>query len=89
VALGGDLLGELLTAGVTGVAGLLGQLVDRRPLLVDDVSQLAGDLVVDAPEVVVLESSSSISRMPFNRSPLASSKPDCIIRRNAAFRSPW
>ena len=32
---------------------------------------------------------SSISRMPWMRSPLRSRKPDCSIRRSAAFRSPW
>ena len=58
LALGHHLLGDLLAARVAllaGLAGLAGQLVERRPLGVDHVAQLLGDVVVDAAQVVALE----------------------------------
>jgi len=55
LALGHHLVGDLLAAGVAGVGGLLGQLVEALALEVDHLAQLVGDLVVDAPEVGLLE----------------------------------
>ena len=52
---GGGLLGELLTAGVAAVAGLLHGGLERVAFGVDDIAQPAGDVVVDTAEVVVLE----------------------------------
>ena len=54
-ALGRHLLGDLPPALVARLAGLLLELVDARPLHLDDVAQLLGDVVVDAAEVVALE----------------------------------
>ena len=66
-------------------------------LLVDDVVELAVDLVVHAAEVVAgrgapgapARSCSSSSRRPCSCSPLRSRMPSCIIRRRAALTSPW
>ena len=55
VALGHDLVGDLLAAGVARLAGLAGQLVEPGPLGVEDLAERLGDLLVDAPEVVLLE----------------------------------
>ena len=55
VLLGGGGLGQLLLAGVARLAGLVEPLVERPTLLVDDLAQGVGDLVVDAAEVRVLE----------------------------------
>ena len=55
VALGGGGLGELLAPLVAALLRLAGEVVERLALLVDDVAQLLGDVVVDAAEVVLLE----------------------------------
>ena len=49
------LLGDLLATGVTGLACLRGQLLQRLTLLLDDLAQLVGDVVVHAAEVVLLQ----------------------------------
>ena len=71
------------------------RLVDRVALLVDDVVELAGDLVVHAAEVEAVEplrrawrSRSSSSRSPASGSPLRSRSPSFISRRSAAVTSP-
>ena len=53
--LGRHLLGDLAPALVARVARLLLELVDARPLHLDHVAQLLGDVVVDPAEVVALE----------------------------------
>ena len=91
-----DLLGDLLAALVAALAGLAVELVEAPPLRVDDVAQLLGDVVVDAAEVVLLERVAPLAAELLEHLPdaldalaVAVAEPDCIIRRSAAFRSPW
>jgi hypothetical protein len=55
VPLGHHLVGDLLPALVARLARLGREVVETRPLGVDDLAQRLGDLLVDAPEVVLLE----------------------------------
>ena len=97
LALGDDLLGDLLAALVTGLAGLASASSSSELALhVDDVAQLLGDLVVDAAEVVLLElvpplAAQLLEHLADALDALAvrSLNPDCIMRRRAALRSPW
>ena len=50
-----EILDDLLPALVPGEPGLVGPALDPRALLVDDVVQLLGDVVVDAAEVAGVE----------------------------------
>ena len=67
------------------------------PLLVDDVVELAGDLVVHAAEVVAVESVLALLASRFEQLAQTlpavrrsrSRMPSCIIRRRAALTSPW
>ena len=54
-AFGGRLLGELLAAGVPRLPGGGLEVVEGGSLHVDDLAELAGDVVVDASEVVAFE----------------------------------
>ena len=54
-ALGREVLDDLLAALVARLARLLDAPVDAGALLLDDLVELLGDLVVDAAEVAVLE----------------------------------
>ena len=54
-ALHGRALGQLPAALVAAVAGLPHVVVEGPALLVDDVAQLLGDVVVHATEVVLLQ----------------------------------
>ena len=53
--LGGHFVGDLLAALVARLAGLLDQVLDAGPLLVDDVAQPLGDVLVGAAQVVAVE----------------------------------
>ena len=95
VLAGDRLLGQLLATLVVRRLGGVQALVQLVALLLDQLAQLFGDVLVHAAQVVAVERLlaalrifSSISRMPSMRSPLRSSKPCCIIRRIAEFRSP-
>ena len=55
VAIGDDLVGDLLAALVAGLARFVGQIVERLAFRVDDVLELLGDLVVDTAEVEVVQ----------------------------------
>ena len=54
-ALGRHLVGDLLAALVARLAGFVDQVVDSPPLLVDDVAQPLGDVLVGPAEVVAVE----------------------------------
>ena len=61
VALGHHLVRDLLAALVAGLARLLGQLVEPAALHVQHLAQGLGDLLVDAPEVVLLEAVAALA----------------------------
>ena len=55
MSLGGDGVGQLLSARIARLGRLAGHLLDRLALHVDDLAQLTRDVVVHTAEVVALE----------------------------------
>jgi len=51
----GELLDDLLAAAVAGLLRLVEASLDALPLLIDDLAELVGDVVVHTPEVAPLQ----------------------------------
>src|SRR5690606_13118859 len=64
-----DLVGDLLAARAAGLARLAGQLVEALALQVHHLAQALGDLLVDAPEVVLLQALLALLAEPLHEVP--------------------
>ena len=69
--LGDDLVGDLLTTLVAGLGCFTSEVLEGLPIEVDHFPQLVGDVVVHAPEVVLLEPLPPLLAQPLHQLPQA------------------